>query len=60
MEKETQFFKQVDTFLAEMAAGRKSREVVNIIYLNVELKDARIKLSLTITFLNVARIKYYE
>ena len=60
MEKETQLFKQVDNFLAEMAAGRKSREVVNIIYLNVELKDARIKLSLTITFLNVARIKYYQ
>ena len=33
MEKETQFFKQVDTFLAEMAAGRKSQEVVNIISL---------------------------
>ena len=36
MEKETQFFKQVDTFLAEMAAGRKSREVVNMIFLECE------------------------
>ena len=60
MEKETQFFKQEDTFLAEMTAERKSREVVNITSLKLELKDARIKLSLTITFLNVARIKYYE
>ena len=33
MEKETQFFKEMDTFLAEMAAGRESREVVNIISL---------------------------
>ena len=30
MEKEGQFFKQVDTLLAEMALGRKSREVINI------------------------------
>ena len=57
MEKETQYFKQVDTLLAEMAKVEKS----NILsLLNVELKDARIKLSLTITFLNIARIKYYE
>ena len=57
MEKETQYFKQVDTLLAEMAKVEKS----NILsLLNVELKDSRIKLSLTITFLNIPRIKYYE
>ena len=69
MEKETQFFNQVDTLLAEIAEGRKVERsqilfLNNIIItasvmkgLNVELKDARIKLSLNIIFLNVARIK---
>ena len=53
MEKETQYFKQVDPLLAEMAKVEKS-SILSL--LNVELKDARIKLSLTITFLNILEL----